>query len=209
MPLRLAVRRELVAAPPEGATLILAKHASSWDIPLVADHARRRLGKRAYFQMGSFVGYRVLGPLVPILRALGGFSVMRPKEVRRLQQGGMERRAALERMREVNQAAEAGRRGLLERGEALVVFPEATRNDTEVLPLRSELELSSALEVVTAGTPVMVWPIMLAFGPRGGRRRVLLRELEPFHLGAGDTARAVLDRIEVAYRASWVPPEAV
>ena len=98
---------------------------------------------RPYFQMGSFIGYPVLGPLVPLLRRLGGFCVMRPKEVLRLKgRRGWDRDRARAMMRTVNEEAEKVRLSVLRSAGTLVVFPEGTRDDAHVRPMASDLEIA-------------------------------------------------------------------
>ena len=193
---------------PRGASLILAKHSSSADIPLLGVLCHRRHGVRPYFQMGSFVGYRLFGPLVPAFRRLGGFPVMRPKEVRRLcQRKGWDRRRALERMKEVNDRAEEIRKEVLLSDGVLVVFPEGTRDPDGVRPLISELEVRSALEVAGRGRAVSGWPVVLSLGtPRRLRRVLMVRFCPPFALG-GQEPKEVLARVEETFRSQWLPPD--
>jgi 1-acyl-sn-glycerol-3-phosphate acyltransferase len=61
---------------PKGPVVLCSKHATSIDIPITSYLCRAFRGDRPFFQMGSFIGYRVLGPLTFILRRIGAFSVM-------------------------------------------------------------------------------------------------------------------------------------
>lgn len=209
--LRLRVETHGLATAPRGPVLIAAKHASSWDIPLLSRVARRALGRRAYFQMGSFVGYRLLGRIVPFMRRCGGFCVMRPKEILRLRKReGLSRDAIHARMEEVNRAAEATRRAVLEEGGVLVFFPEGSRDATQVLPLKATHELATAVELRFSGTASTIWPVVLSFGPKRGllRRRVRIDCLEPIPV-AGVSPEPLGAAIERRFRERWLAPNDV
>lgn len=183
--LKIRTRIEAPQRLPEGPLLIWSKHASSWDIPVLASQARRRGGRIPFFQMGSFVGYRVLGPLRPLFVRLGGFPVLRPKEVLRLRRKGFEKGRIRELMEKINGAAAETRRRVLAEGGVLVVFPEGTRDPDGVQPLRSELELQAALDHVASGHgPVRLVPVTLWMEPRRDRcrRRFHVRFHEPQEL---------------------------
>jgi 1-acyl-sn-glycerol-3-phosphate acyltransferase len=120
----------------------------------------------------------------------------------------MERRAALEYMREVNETAEQIRRKVLSEGGCLIVFPEGTRNESELLPLRSRLEIGSALVVAgpQINIPVTVWPVVLSFGKkRFFRRSVIIDSLPPFPI-LGDVD-SVVAQIEEIYQRWWKPAD--
>jgi hypothetical protein len=160
--------------------------------------------------MGSFTGYRLLGPLAPLLVRLGAFRVMRPKEVLRLRaRPGWDRERARARMSEVNDLAEQSRREILRRGGMIVVFPEGTRDAGAVRPLRSEHEIASAVALRAEGIETTLWPALLSYGPRRlFRRRLEIDLLEPFALG-DRTARDVLELLGRLFHAGWKPPDAV
>jgi 1-acyl-sn-glycerol-3-phosphate acyltransferase len=209
--LRLRVETVGMEKAPRGAVLIAAKHASSWDIPLVCRLARFALGRRAYFQMGSFVGYPILGRIVPFMERCGGFCVMRPKEVLRLRKReGLERDEIHARMERVNRAAEDTRRAVLEEGGVLAFFPEGSRDDTQVRPLKATNELATAVELRFAGVTSTVWPVVLSFGPKRGwrRRRVRIDCLDPLPV-TGVSPDPLSAEIERRFRAHWRPPAAV
>jgi 1-acyl-sn-glycerol-3-phosphate acyltransferase len=209
---RLRVEIHGMERNPRGPVLLAAKHGSGWDIPLLSRVAREALGRRPYFQMGSFVGYAVLGRIVPFLRWCGGFCVMRPKELRRLQRREKLGRDALHaRMEQVNRAAEETRRAVLEEGGVLVFFPEGTRNDAEVLPLKATHEIATAVELRFVGVPSTIWPVMISYGPKVGmfrRRRVRIECLEPLPV-AGVSPEPLCAEVERRYRAAFVPPDRV
>ena len=190
---------------PKGPVLLACKHVSAWDIPIGAYLSNEFFGRKAYFQMGSFIGYPVFGRIVPVLRACGGFSVLRPKEVLRLRKTvDRERIHAL--MDEVNGVAEATRQAVLESGGVLVVFPEGTRDAGEVRPVRSHREIESALTVEARGhgdaRPVIV-PAAFNYGPKRFFRRRLDVEIgEPIPLD-GATATEIAARVEATLRAMW------
>ncbi|HYC77627.1 MAG TPA: 1-acyl-sn-glycerol-3-phosphate acyltransferase, partial [Planctomycetota bacterium] len=182
MRLRLKTEWRGLEKAPSGAVVLAAKHGSSWDIPLMSRLARRALGRRAYFQMGSFIGYPVLGPLVPLLRRCGGFCVMRPKEILRLRRRGSSRDALHALMDRVNREATETRRAVLETGGVLVFFPEGSRDATQVLPLKADREITTAVDLRFEGVASTLWPIVLSYGSkrRWRRRRVIVEALDPF-----------------------------
>ncbi len=193
-----------------GPLLLCAKHASAFDILLIGHICRTRRRCLPHFQMGSFIGYRWLGPVSPLLRRLGGFPVMRPKEVRRLAERTGDRAAALETMRQVNDAAEATRQAVLRSGGVLVVFPEGTRDPAELRALKATLEVESGLAVIAAGTPVRVVPVAISYAAaRPLRRRVVVEFCAGFVPEAGATATEVLARVRAALEARWVAPGAL
>ncbi len=211
--MRLRLRVEIVGAEknPRGPVLLAAKHGSSWDIPLLSRVAREALGRRAYFQMGSFVGYSILGRIVPFMRWCGGFCVMRPKELRRLKRRQELGRDELHaRMERVNRAAEATRRAVLEEGGVLVFFPEGTRNDSEVLPLKATNEIATAVELRFVGVASTIWPVVISYGPKSGffRRRVRIECLDPLPV-AGVTPEPLCAEIERRFRAAFLPSDKV
>ncbi len=203
--LALEVRGE---ALPKGALLIAAKHASSFDILLIGHITKVRDGRIPFFQMGSFEGYRFLGPVAPLLQKLGGFPVMRPKDVRRIAEKTGRREEALQRMRTVNDAAEATRAQVLLKGGVLVVYPEGTRDGSALRPFKSTLEVESALRVHALGTPVHVQPVSIAYAPaRWFRRRVLVEFGPAFVLADGMDAAGVLERVHSDIASRWVNEE--
>ena len=198
--------RRLPTAP----VLIAAKHASGWDIPAMAWQVYARLGLHGNFQMGSFVGYTVLGRIVPLMRICGGFPVMRPKEILRLRERRrLTKDEATRIMSEVNDEAEATRREILEKRQALVFFPEGTRDNDRVRPIRGTHEIDTALSAAAEGSRVEVWPVMLRYGTRGFRPRLRIEFAEPFEVN-GLSAESVAERIHAAFVATWddVPPPA-
>jgi 1-acyl-sn-glycerol-3-phosphate acyltransferase len=105
-------------------------------------------------------------------------------------------------MSEVNDEAEATRREILETRQALVFFPEGTRDNTRVRPIRGTHEIDTALRAAAEGTAVEIWPVMLRYGTRGLRPRLRIEFAEPFKAD-GLSAEAVAERIHAAFVATW------
>ena len=206
--LRITVRRQ--GPVPRGPVLVCAKHAHWMDITALGTRVKRLRGDIPTFQMGSFTGYRLLGPLAPLLVRLGAFRVMRPKEVLRLRhRKGWNRERARERMTGINALAEQSRREILRRGGMIVVFPEGTREIGAVRPLTSEHEIASAVALRAEGVETMVWPAILSYGPRRlFRRRLEIDILAPFPLGDRGP-REVLDVLSDLFHDEWKEPHAV
>ncbi|MSR74171.1 MAG: 1-acyl-sn-glycerol-3-phosphate acyltransferase [Planctomycetes bacterium] len=205
--LRLALEVRGVCHLTTGPVLLCAKHASAFDILLLGHLSRTRMRRLPHFQMGSFIGYRLLGPLSPLLCRLGGFPVMRPKEVRRLAERSGDRAAALETMRRVNAVAEDTRREVLASGGVLVVFPEGTRDAGALRGMKGTLEVESALAVLMAGIPVCVVPTAISYArKRLFRRRVVVEFCPGFVPQITDSAASVLARVQAALEAHWIPP---
>lgn len=210
--IRLSIQVRGDGAPAPGEAVLLAgKHASAFDIVLLGLLSRKRTRRRPFFQMGSFIGYRVFGRIRPVLRMLGGFEVMRPKEVRRLSKmSGWDRASSLAHMRRVNEDAESVRQTVLRNAGILAVFPEGTRNDEKILPLVSQLEFRSALAVARQGTRVVVWPVVVSLGrQRTFRRRCRVEFLDPFPLDPDASSEEVLEQVAVAWRAAWLDQDAL
>ena len=209
--IKFRVRVRWHGQPELGASVIIcAKHASAFDIALLGVLSKGRTKRRPYFQMGSFIGYRVFGRIRPFMRALGGFEVMRPKEARTLtRMPGWDRRAALEHMRDVNAGAEEIRRELLMSERVLAFFPEGTRDDAQILPLVSKLELNSALAAAATGARVIAWPVTVAMGEKRLRRRMDVDFGVPFDLDPSAPAQDILDRVGQAWDETWRPPPEV
>ena len=209
-----ALHRVVLEAPsvpfPKPA-LVMAKHVNAYDIPLVADTVWRLTGEPPYFEMGTFYGYKVLGPMSGFLRKLGGFPVMRPKDVLRLRRGeGMTRDQVSTMMRDVNDRAVAMRAEILRRGHVLSFFPEGTRSADEVLELRSRHEVEEALELVeTEGIDIHVVPIFPCFGARPRfripwlvRTPVTVKVLDPIPL-KGRTVDDVIAEVSALMKQHW------
>ncbi len=188
--------------------MLAAKHLSYWDVPLmsrvVLDHWR----VIPFFEMGTFEGYPFLGRIRPILRAVGGFEVMRGKDLLRLKaRAGGDRQALKERMRNVNAAAETARREILSGGGVYCFFPEGARDAKNLRRLRSKTEIEEGVRLANdEGRDLWVHPVSLRrSAERVGllRRRIYFVEIfEPIPLRGGETSR-VLAAVETALRTGF------
>lgn len=210
--LRHRTRVEGAESLPPGAFVAAAKHSSWMDIPILGGLIRDIDGRRPFFEMGSFVGYRVLGLLKPCLRRVGGFPVMRPKEILRLRRKtGMDREAVVAVMEASNRAARAVRRAIFRAGGVLAYFPEGTRAPGRVLPLRSTVEIEDAIEAARE-TPVRLVPVRIVYrgrppGMSPFRRRIVDVALGPPMDLAGRTLEEAVAAVSGFFRdADFAPP---
>lgn len=188
---------------PTAPVLVAAKHGSSWDIPAMSWQVYEHLGLRSNFQMGSFVGYPILGRIVPMLRLCGGFPVMRPKEILRLKdRQGLSKEEAMRLMADMNDEANHVRREIFEQRQALVFFPEGTRDNDTVRPVRGTHEIESAVAAAVRGIPVDIWPVLIHYGPPKWRRTLTIEFMEPFAV-SGLSSEAIAERIFAAWMAAW------
>ncbi len=198
-----------------GPALVLGKHASYWDIPMLARGLRCNFrGVYPWYEMASFHGYPLLGRLIWFLRLNGGFPVMRPKDLIRLKRGGISDKAELRAiMQRVNEEAAATRRRILEKGDAVCFFPEGPRDAERVLPLRSFHELEEAQSFAAeTGRPVVFLPILPCYGtkPRSflRRRKVILKVLDPLATD-GRSATEILAEAQARFEGAWLAPAEV
>jgi 1-acyl-sn-glycerol-3-phosphate acyltransferase len=210
--LRFRLRIEGGGRELSGPALVLGKHASYWDIPMVARGMRTCLrGVYPWYEMASFHGYPLLGRLIWFMRLNGGFPVMRPKDLIRLKRGGITDKAELRAvMKGVNDEAAATRRRVFEKGDAVCYFPEGTRDPDRVLPLRSFHEIEEALAFAAeTGRPVVLLPVLPCYGtkPRSplGRRKVIVKVLDPLETEERSAASILADA-QSRFDAAWLSP---
>ncbi|MEZ6196884.1 MAG: hypothetical protein R3F20_14340 [Planctomycetota bacterium] len=209
----LKLRYDVRSRELEGPVVWVAKHCAWWETPLVGHLSWRLVRERPSFEMSSFHGYAFLGRVRGLLRALGGFEVMRPKDLLRLKHAGAGKREELGALMEkVNAEAGERRRGILRAGGAYAFYPEGTRDAAVLRPFKSEHEIREAIALATEeGIPVSVVPVAPCYGARPRpwipflrRRPVTLVVLEPVPL-VGRGAEEVLADIRRALEAVWVP----
>ncbi len=201
---RLRIQWVGVDRVPAGPVFLAAKHSSAFDIGILSSIVWGRRREAPYFQMGSFEGYPILGLITPVLKRLGAFCVMRPKDVRRVRtRREISNEAALEIMRRVNDDADRARASVFARGRLLIVFPEGTRDAAVLRPLPSAQEFETAHEAVAAGIPVTIMPVSIRFAPpRWWWRRVHVEVLPGFAPEPGG-AEATRLRVEKALIEGW------
>ena len=194
--------------------VVAGKHMSYWDIPLIATAVRRTVGAYPCFEMATFAGYPVIGRMSWLLRLVGGFEVMRPKDARRLHDRGLTDDPR-KLMREVNDDAQQIRREILERGYVLCFFPEGTRDRTRVRSFRSKHEVAEAIELTNDGVfddDVSVVPAVIHYGAKPSfwipflrRAKVEVEFVDPISLRGGD-AGEVLAKSQAAIEERWAAP---
>jgi len=116
--------------PRQGAALILPKHCAYRDILVEGVVLHRYCGRFATYVMK--VG------LWGVLEALGGVKVIRPKDVRRLQDH-QARREQINRARQLNQDTFDYLAWLYEQGELVLSHPEGMRFQGGMGPLQKEI----------------------------------------------------------------------
>lgn len=198
------------ATPP---ALLLGKHCSYWDIPLISTGVKKWYRTIPFFEMGSFHGYAVLGKVRWILKLWGGFEVMRSKDLLRLKHITKKSRAELrEVMNEVNAAAAKKRAAIFRSHQTMCFFPEGARDKEAVARLRSTYEVAEAIEQAKQeNLAIQIRPVVPCYGPKPKffipyicRREVVIRLLDPIDF-EGRSAEEVLDSARQAMEAHWTP----
>ena len=193
--------------------ILAGKHCHYWDVPLLASVSRRCVGKSPFFEMGTFQGYPILGRVTWLLRAIGGFPVMRSKDVLRLKHQTGKSRAELSKvMREINEAAADKRREILRRGQALCFFPEGTRDPDGIGRLRARQEVDEAIAQDEAeGLGIQLVPVFPVFGPKPSFPIPFIRRtpvdviiLDPISLKGRETTE-LLEEVASLMREHWRP----
>lgn len=196
-----------------GPVVVVGKHSSYWDVPLVGICAWRMYRSIPRFEMGSFVGYPLLGRFGWLFRLLGAFPVMRAKDLLRLKRRtGRSKDELSGIMRGINQAAAQMRDGVLRDDGVFCFFPEGARNKEAVGRLRSRHEIEEAIELARTDATIHVQPIICEFGPKPKvcvpfivRRQVRIKILDPIPLQS-TTTDEVLKQVDEGIRSNWNPP---
>ncbi len=153
--------------PRTGGLIVAPVHISQLDPPAVACSTRRRL---RFMAKEELFDVRVLGP---IITSLGSFPVRRGES-----------------------DTEAIRRAiaLLEEGEAVLIFPEGTRNDGETM-----LPINRGVAMLAKRTNALVVPVgisgtqfVMPRSGRGSKHKVTLSYGEPFRYE--DAAQGATER---------------
>lgn len=195
----------------KGPVLVIGKHVSNWDIPVLSRAIRKYIGNFPHFEMGSFHGYPILGKVIGFLKWCGGFPVMRSKDIMRLRHtSGKTKEELRALMREVNDEAAEVRRQVLREGQCMCFFPEGTRDRHKVNRLRSVHEVEEALGLIQdEGVDVRIVPIVPSYGPKPKffipflrRRPVTVRMLPPLEIG-DKTPREILADAQTLIEANW------
>lgn len=194
-----------------GPALLVGKHASYWDITFCSIAARRIFRTFPHFEMGTFFGYPLLGRVQFLFERYGSFTVMRPKDLIRIKHAtGKSKEELSKMMQEVNDAAAAARRWVLESGRAMVYYPEGGRS-SKMQSFRSKHEMQEAIDFVNTGRHAVIFPIVMIYDPAPRvripfliRRNVTVHILEPIDV-KGRTADDVLDEIHKKMSVIWTP----
>ncbi len=206
--IRYVVRVQRHAAELKRPAILAAKHLSYWDVPLMSRVVLRYWRVIPFFEMGTFEGYAFLGRVRPILRAVGGFEVMRGKDLLRLKaRAGGDRQSLRDRMRRVNMAASTARREILLGGGVYCFFPEGARDPDNLRRLRSKTEIEEGILLADeASRDLWVHPVSLRRSTkRVGllRRRIYFVEIfEAIPLRGCETSKVLAD-IEGALRTGF------
>ena len=159
--------------PAEGPVLLLPKHCAYRDIPLegiVFYRVARRYGT-----------YVMKVGLWGILEGVGGFKIIRPKDIRRIKDRE-QRRAEIRRARAANEQTQNYLTWLYSQGELVVSHPEGMRYQDGMGPMQREIidHLLKAEEKLGVKIPLI--PVGIEYEsywkPRG---RVFFRIGEPLY----------------------------
>ncbi|MEE9393650.1 MAG: lysophospholipid acyltransferase family protein [Planctomycetota bacterium] len=201
----------------EGPVIWVSKHCYYWDIPMLGQITRRHAKRMVSFEMASFHGYAWLGQVSWLLNNLGGFSVMRPKDLLRLRKTGSQTREQLrEIMAKANAKADARRAGILRANETYCFFPEGTRETERLRNFKSTHELTEARRLADEeGIDVTVVPVALNYGKRSKRfipwitrAPMTMEALEPISIKSMPPAE-LSALVEARLREAWQTPEEV
>ena len=178
--------------PRQGPALLLVKHRASRDAPLVAMVLHRYTKRGAnYFMKGK------RSPISnAILAAMGGVKVVRPKDVRRVQNRD-ERKAYIHQAREANQQVMAYVTGLYSQGEVLVAFPEGMFYADKVGPLQTAV-IKHALAVEQEyGFSIPLIPVGLDYeNPKKPRSRAFIRVGTPLRAALFDEQKQLIAMVK-------------
>lgn len=178
--------------PRQGPGLLLPKHRAYRDI-LVE-------GVVLYRETGRLASYVMKVGLWGMLEWMGGIKVIRPKDIRRLEDREA-RKAEIQRARVANQGLQNYLTWLYSRDELVVSHPEGMRYQETMGPVQKEIieHLLQAEEQLGLSIPLI--PIGLEYESfRRPRARAFFRVGEPLHSSQFADAKELVDGVEERLR---------
>jgi len=173
--------------PAHGPVLLLPKHCAYRDIPLE--------GIVFYRTMRRYGTYVMKVGLWGILELVGGFKIVRPKDIRRIKDRE-QRRAEIRRARAANQQTQSYLTWLYSQGEMIVSHPEGMRYQNAMGPMQREIidHLLKAQEELGLQIPLI--PVGIEYeGYWKPRARVTFRVGEPLYSSQFDDPSDLVDAV--------------